>query len=258
MKKVYLINAEYEECTYDKPKIDLVMPRTALHYITDGYGYFNGIKLGKGDFFCAVENQKVCYYPDRKIMWKYYYFDLSGDDIGEIIDKYGFLNDNAYGKFNFLEEIKELKKLFKIYDRKNIQNEAFLNNLALTLLSLHNDYLNKCANLTFTSMRVKKIKEYMERNFNKKITVEDISKSFFLSRAYFRNIFFKSEGISPKKYLQKLRMEKAAELLENTDYKVSEISVSVGYDDQLAFSKAFKGYFGVSPVSYRTKNNLIR
>ena len=49
-------------------------------------------------------------------------------------------------------------------------------------------------------------------------------------------------------------MKKAEELLRSTNYKVVEIATSVGYDDQLAFSKAFRLFFGISPTEYR-KNN---
>lgn len=62
--------------------------------------------------------------------------------------------------------------------------------------------------------------------------------------------------MSPKQYLQQLRMEKAAELLTNTTYKVSLISSSVGYDDQLAFSKNFKHFYGISPLKYREEQKV--
>ena len=107
--------------------------------------------------------------------------------------------------------------------------------------------------MKITDIHVKRIREFIEFNFNKKISVGTIAKQFYLSPAYVRNIFYERLGCSPKQYLQELRMKKAEELLKNTDYKVVEIAVSVGYDDQLAFSKAFKQYSKTSPSLYRKK-----
>ena len=81
------------------------MSYTAIHYITEGYGYFNGVRLGKGEFFCAAQNEKVCYYPDRQNPWTYIYFDLCGDSMDEVIKEYNFRGNNAFGKFDFFEEI---------------------------------------------------------------------------------------------------------------------------------------------------------
>lgn len=99
------------------------------------------------------------------------------------------------------------------------------------------------------------IKTYLDLNFHKKISIDELANQFFLSRAYIRNIFYEYLKMSPKQYLQNLRMNKAAELIANTSYKVSLISISVGYADQLAFSKAFKQFFGVSPLKYRSINS---
>lgn len=253
MKEIYIYNSEVEKCSKNKQKIDVIMNHTALHYIVDGYGYFNGVKLGEGEFFCAVQNEKVCYYPERENPWTYVYLDLCGNSMDKVIEKYDFKGENSYGKFDFLDEILEIESLFEIYSKKNIENKPFFNSLAQTLLSLHDTRYKDEKNMKITDIHVKRIREFIEFNFNKKISVGTIAKQFYLSPAYVRNIFCERLGCSPKQYLQDLRMKKAEELLKNTDYKVVEIAVSVGYDDQLAFSKAFKQYSKTSPSLYRKK-----
>ena len=251
MSDIYIYNCEIEKCDKNKETTDLIMPHTALHYIVEGYGYFNGVRLGKGDYFCAVKNEKVCYFPEKENPWTYIYVDLIGKSHDEIIKKYNFKGINSYGKVNFLDEVFEIKKLFEIHSQKNTSNKTFFNSLAVLLLSLHSDPPSTAENLSITDIHVKKIKEYIDYNFNKKILMEDVAKKHYLSTEYMRNIFYDSMGISPKKYLQKIRMEKAADLLKHTYYKINEIAVSVGYDDQLAFSKVFKSYFGLSPKNLR-------
>ena len=250
MKKVYIKYCECEKCSENKEKTDLIMAHTAIHYIVDGYGFFNGVKLCKGDFFCAVKNEKVCYYPQKENPWTYIYMDLYGEDLEEIIEKYDFRGKNSFGKIDFLEEVIEIHKLFEIRASKNMENESFLNSLALTLLSMHTSY-KQSVDLKISDVHVKKIQEYIDFNFNKKISISSLAKQFYLSCGYIRNIFYDRFHMSPKQYLQNLRMKKAAELLEISEYRVSEISVSVGYEDQLAFSKTFKSHFGTSPTEYR-------
>ncbi|WP_374992061.1 helix-turn-helix domain-containing protein [Paenibacillus sp. LHD-38] len=57
--------------------------------------------------------------------------------------------------------------------------------------------------------------------------------------------------MSPMKFVQQLRMNEAALLMKQTDYKLAEIAQSVGYPDLFSFSKAFKKQLGVSPNTYR-------
>ena len=64
-------------------------------------------------------------------------------------------------------------------------------------------------------------------------------------------------GQSPQEFLINYRMTKAASLLKTTDLSVGEISLLVGYTNQLHFSRAFKNVFRISPREYRQKNKLI-
>ena len=58
-------------------------------------------------------------------------------------------------------------------------------------------------------------------------------------------------GKPPRKYLTSIRVKKARELLESTDYGVGEIGNIVGYDNPLYFSRIFKKQTGISPAEYR-------
>jgi len=73
-----------------------------------------------------------------------------------------------------------------------------------------------------------------------------------------RNTFFRKvrgiTGYSPNEYIRILKMKKAAELLLDGEYNVSEISYAVGYNDPHYFSKSFKEHFGVTPSAYAKSN----
>lgn len=98
---------------------------------------------------------------------------------------------------------------------------------------------------------------YIEHNYNKDITVEDIAQKCKLDRSYFGKVFKKVVGESPQEFLIHYRMTKAADALITGDESIGDIGVAVGYPNLLHFSRAFKGVYGVSPREYRQKNKII-
>lgn len=251
MENIYVSNLRFEQCNPKKDKIDLIMPRTSIHYILDGNGYFNNTKLGAGQFFCALKNTNVCYYPDYKSPWTYIYVDLYGENLSQVLNMYGFTSHNCIGSFDYMDEIIKIEQLFQQHDKKAGYNKDFLCSIANLILSLQNIKMKKNKDVSTGAFRANEIKTYLDLNFHKRITIDELANHFFLSRAYIRNVFYEYLHMSPKQYLQQLRMNKASELLTHTSYKVSLIANSVSYSDQLAFSKAFKNFFGISPLKYR-------
>ncbi len=250
MKDIYIQQFEFEKCSANKRKYDIIMPHTAIHYITDGYGYFNGVRLGKGQYFCTFENHKSVWYPDKDNPWSYYFVDLYGDDACRILKKYEFDKSKTHGHFDFYDELELLFKLFISKQAKEEINKEFRVATAYTLLSFHN-VKNKNENVSESERIVNEVKIYLDHNYHRKIKVEDIASDLFLSRGYIRNVFFEKVGMSPKAYLQSVRFDAACSLLKTTNYTVAEIARSVGYDDQLNFSKLFKNKYGISPSEYR-------
>ena len=98
---------------------------------------------------------------------------------------------------------------------------------------------------------VSSIVNYINQNYWKSISLDSISQNMYLSPAYISKIFKEITGESPINYLIRTRLSKAAELLENPDLKIREISFKVGYTDVYHFSKLFKKYFNMPPTKYR-------
>lgn len=95
------------------------------------------------------------------------------------------------------------------------------------------------------------INENYARDLNMAVVSNHISMNYSLFSAEFKNI----TGTNFVTYVKELRMKEAKKLLSETDMKVNEISVNVGYDNEKHFMKSFKAYVGVSPSEYR-KNAL--
>lgn len=106
------------------------------------------------------------------------------------------------------------------------------------------------------SYAVNRIINYLNENYENKISLEQIAHNIYLSPVYISKIFKEETGESPINYLIKIRLEKAKDILLNSDSgSIKSIANQVGYDDVYHFSKLFKKYYGVSPLHYK-KNSL--
>lgn len=93
--------------------------------------------------------------------------------------------------------------------------------------------------------------DFLKLHFSEGITIQDAADYAGVNRSHFSTVFTEQMGISPLRYLQKLKMEKAAKLLQDTSLPVTEIALSTGYPDLFSFSKAFSKYYGQPPSKYR-------
>lgn len=98
---------------------------------------------------------------------------------------------------------------------------------------------------------IKKVIEYIERNLEEEINLDNISKSVGYSKFYLNRIFTEHIGITIHKYLQNRRLTIAAEKLVKTDKPIMQIAYEAGYDTQQSFSFAFKQVYLYPPKIYR-------
>lgn len=95
-------------------------------------------------------------------------------------------------------------------------------------------------------------KNYVQKNLSD-ATLESTAVHVHLSPGYLSRLFHKMTQSTFSDYLTCLRMERAAELLGNIEFKTYEVSLMVGYDNPKNFTRAFKQYFNVTPREYRNK-----
>lgn len=92
--------------------------------------------------------------------------------------------------------------------------------------------------------------EYIHEHFTENITVEFLSEISMMSDTYFRKIFFQSFGVTPIKYINKLKLEYAKELLCSNYYTVGEVSEKCGFENINYFSTFIKKQSGFSPSDF--------
>ena len=104
---------------------------------------------------------------------------------------------------------------------------------------------------TYKGLPVSQLLAYINQNFNRIISLDDLTHFAHVSKTTLIDLFKELYGTTPIRYLNNLRMEKARELLANSDLSIGEISELVGFQSIHYFSRSFKEREGCTPLCYR-------
>ena len=98
--------------------------------------------------------------------------------------------------------------------------------------------------------KISAAQQYIAKNYDKQITIDELAKLCSLSPSHFRKSFKEIVGMSAIQYTIYIRINKARELLEMSSANISEIAAQTGFSDVFYFSKMFKKMTGYSPMRY--------
>lgn len=257
MLSVY--NVGYQKCEPEYQWGPGIRDHYCIHHILSGRGYYSvrgaAWHLHKGDTFILYPGEEVHYYADKSEPWEYAWVGFMGTEAGEIIRNTEFSREKPYILNGQMpnEEIQEC--LEKIYSVKGNTYEASVAMIGAlySLLSVFMRYHNEKEEIKDVQMLyVEQAQKYIEKNYSYAVTVEDIASYVGISRSHLFRSFKLYTGKAPKEYLSEYRIEKACSLLAETGLSISAVAYSVGFDNNLYFSKVFKKYKKVSPSVYRT------
>jgi transcriptional regulator GlxA family with amidase domain len=101
------------------------------------------------------------------------------------------------------------------------------------------------------------IQNWLEKNFNDAVSVGLLADKAGMSRRTFERRFKNATGDSPLRYLQRVRIKNAEQLLENGGKTFDELTYIVGYEDSSTFSRIFKKTTGLPPNLYKKKYSFL-
>ena len=157
-------------------------------------------------------------------------------------ERIGFESGGMIYRFNMRSEYLETIMNMTTYDQLR---EWFTNKIGTVC---HNILTKKEEN---TVDIIKNAQDYIAANYSKDIILDDVSKELQISPYYFSKLFKKRTGSNFIEYLTNVRIERAKELLRNTNKSMKEICLEVGYSDANYFSRTFKKNVGVTPSEYK-------
>lgn len=161
------------------------------------------------------------------------------------------INESGFNVFEIMGDDFSLH-----FDVKEINNLVQLEEWFLSFFFKVNEYI--CLKRSSRNENlIAKVKDFVDKNYIKNITLTSISKDFGISSGYLSVLFNDYIGQNFIDYLSNMRIHKAKNLLKSTDMKIYEIADKVGYRDAYYFSTAFKKIVGINPTDYREKLNIM-
>lgn len=250
----------YENCAPGHSFGPAVREYYLFHYIFSGRGFFrtseNTYHLQEGQGFLIFPDDLNYYQADEDTPWSYGWLGVTGIHAEEYFHQCGLSVKNPIwsgGKDEFMEEC-----LLKMDSAKkpDTARQLKLTGYAYLFLSrmIEKSTLQLSRNKTNRhDAYLQAAVRYMEQNYYRNIRIAEIAEAVGLDRSYLGSLFKKSLNVSMQGFLADLRMNKACRLLRNAELRIADVSRSVGYSDQLQFSKVFKAHKGLSPLEYRRK-----
>ncbi len=222
-------------------------------YVLEGSGFFNNIRLTKGQGFIHSILSLGEYYPDPDDEWTLLWI-VSDEFAFTHLDKY-YKADKKTHIFNydFADKLVPVTDFIRENTTKRF-NRAKMLELYMGILSHHMPMEQHFKYESNERKYAETAENHIKTYYNLNLKVSDLTKLLGIGQPYLFTIFKKFFGVSPKQYIIEFRLKQAKKLLTETSMQINIIANSVGYKDSHDFTKLFTRKFGLSPSEYR-KNN---
>lgn len=229
-----------------------------FHYVISGKGTLFAneqvYEITGGHGFLIVPGQITTYRADEREPWEYTWIEFDGLRAQESLRLAGISGkEPIFTPANQEAGEKLCQQMLYIVNNGTAEPTHLIGHGFLFLSQL----VESSAHQRTQNVRrlrdfyIKEALTFIEDNYHRDVSVEEIAAFCGLNRSYFGKVFRETMGESPQTFLLHYRMAKAAQLLKETRLSVGEIAQQVSYDNQLHFSRAFKNVHGISPREYR-------
>ena len=210
----------------------------------------------KGDVIIYKPHEKQCYTFDRPDI-ETYWVHFSGMGAEEILKRADLWIKSVYATENGNRITALFDEMIKEKTLKNYRYEMFCEAKLIEIIAEISRFATSDTNAEKPQQKlIYGIIEKMRDDFARDIQIDEYAVLCGLSRSRFEHLFKEVTGLTPHRYLTKIRFDKARYLLSNTNLNVSEISYMTGFSDSLYFSRLFRKKFGTPPSEYRKNGGL--
>lgn len=240
-----------------------------FHYIISGKGTLLAeddqgqtvrYELHGGQGFMIFPQQVNTYTADMDDPWVYTWIEFDGLLVKEALEGIGLTPSTPIHEAQ-TEELRALleQELLFLSTHPEAPALQLIGHLYLFLDCLERSAIPvpTSAATKLQDIHIRTAIDFIERSYQQDISIADVARATGLNQSYFGKVFKEATGKTPQQYLIGYRMSKAAELLKLTSMSVAEAGAAVGYPNQLHFSRAFKGVYGLSPREWRKQNSKL-
>lgn len=260
---ISLINTGEEDCRGGHQWGGL---RTAylLHYVFRGRGVFEcrgrRYPLGPGQAFLITPGERQVYTADMKDPWHYAWADFTGHRVADTLAWAGLSAETPIFSHPFRAEFvtlfRDMHRVLKDHEPQGpLLADALLHRLLATLVAL-NPHPPRAKPGGRATHYVARTLDFIRDNYSRELTISSLADLVGIHRSHLAEVFLKETGKSVRDTLLEYRVNRAKELLTNTNLPITEISNSVGYPIYTAFSIRFKALCGMTPGEYRKKGRF--
>lgn len=258
-------NSRKNEDFSGKPKeITRVLQHHKILLITEGCGSFiigdEVYPIKKGMLFYIAPNvlQTIKLNNDKPISFfsvhfnfTNVFFEVNKWTTSNIVKNLPLQNAQELSDYYAIQDC--FKRLTQCWSEKQPGYEFISRTLLQQLLIAIYQNITKQDKNYANSLKVNKIIKHMQKNLSNKITLTELAKIANLSPTYLAKIFKETTDYSVIEFFNKLKIDKAKDLLIENNKKIKEVANTVGFSDEFYFSRIFKQIEGISPSEYYNK-----
>ena len=224
-----------------------------LEYVIRGHGeiYYDDRHFSPeaGDAYFLQPHAAHYYYSDPEDPWEKVWFNLRGPLIEKLCEAYRLEGMIYYRSCPLQEEFFKGLEIIRNWQADSPERFALQIHRIISRLR---DWRNRNPERNKSADGLK-LKEYLDLNWQKPVTIGELADRIRKSPAQMMRIFRHDWNDTPNHYLQELRSSYSCRYLENTDCPVKELARLMGFKDEFYFSNWFKQRNGIAPKQYRNK-----
>ena len=263
-----LFQSGWEQCTPLHSFGPFIRNHYLFHYIISGRGFLEITEadgsirhydLVAGQGFIIYPGQITTYCADQDQPWKYVWLEFDGLRTAKHLTDAGLGTAQPVYQPKSMEQAEHLRDIMLyIAGHSKASTLRLIGYLFLFLDELvQSSAIQKPPHEErLRDFYIQEAISYMEMNYARELSIEEIASACQLNRSYFSKLFRQKEGYPPQEFLIRLRLSKATELMMTTEMSINDISVFCGYPNPVHFSRAFKQRYGMSPREWRCQNAL--
>ncbi len=244
-----IIQYGHEDCSPGYSIGNFVRSNYLIHYIHKGSGTYSvrgkEYALKAHDAFLIYPDEITYYIASEDDPWEYSWVEFNGTGISKYFSATTFCPEEPV-VYSTPEAEDAILRLSQTEPLNPYSITGLLYEFLGALVT------DKPKSASMADEYVKAAMSYIHTfYYDTSINVDQISNYVGIDRSYLYRLFKEKTGVSPKKYIMEYKLKTAAKLLRETSLSIGQVALSVGFDDQLYFSTAFRSFFGKSPSSYR-------
>lgn len=228
----------------------------SITFVLEGKGvyYVEGkeYEVGAGQGFIIIPGVINKFTADEKEPWKYIFAAFNGPDDDTLVHNAGLDETNVVFDFPLddamIRDLYAMHEACKSYDALGYDVTGYF---LLVMSRIIKQNTRSRATNVYPEYYLKKAVLYIENNYNKNMSISDITNFINIDRTYLFKLFKKHFNKSPSAWLLDYRLKKSVEIMENKELSINEIADLTGFYDVSHFYKAFSDKYGMSPKKFR-------